>query len=191
MLSPFRRAAITVLACITSAVPTAAAQPTPPLPPRSAATVIGDLIANAEKQLTGIANEMPADKYDFAPTNGEFRGVRTFTKQVKHAAAFQYLVAASILDEPITADMSDERGPDSVRTKAEILAYLKESFVSLKRAAATIDDKNAFSPIKGVFGSRPDTRLGLIVSAISHSSNHYGQIVEYLRMNGLIPPGSQ
>jgi hypothetical protein len=87
--------------------------------------------------------------------------------------------------------MSDERGPDSVKTKAEILTYLKESFVSLKRAASTIDDKNAFSPIKGVFGSRPDTRLGLIVGAVSHSSNHYGQIVEYLRMNGLIPPDSQ
>ena len=99
--------------------------------------------------------------------------------------------AASILEEPITADIADERGPDSVKTKAEILTYLKESFVSLKRAASTIDDKNAFSPIKGVFGSRPDTRLGLIAGAISHSSNHYGQIVEYLRMNGLIPPGSQ
>jgi uncharacterized damage-inducible protein DinB len=191
MFSPFRRAAMVVLACIASAVPTVVAQPTPLLQPRSATTVIQDLIASAEKQLTGIANEMPADKYNFAPTNGEFRGVRTFAKQVKHAAAVQYLVAASILQEPITADMSDERGPDSVKTKAEILNYLKESFVSLKRAASTIDDKNAFSPIKGVFGSRPDTRLGLIVGAVSHSSNHYGQIVEYLGMNGLIPPDSQ
>jgi uncharacterized damage-inducible protein DinB len=191
MFSLFCRAAMMVLACITSAAPNAAAQPVPLLQPRSATTVIQDLIANAEKQLTGIANEMPADKYNFAPTNGEFRGVRTFAKQVKHAAAVQYLVAASILGEPITADMAEERGPDSVRTKAEILTYLKESFVSLKRAASTIDDKNAFSPIKGVFGSSPDTRLGLIAGAMSHSSNHYGQIVEYLRMNGLIPPGSQ
>ena len=191
MLSRTRCAAMMVLACITSSVPNAVAQPTPLLQPRSATTVIHDLIANAEKQLTGIANEMPADKYNFAPTNGEFRGVRTFAKQVKHAAAFQYLVAASILEEPITADIADERGPDSVKTKAEILSYLKESFVSLKRAASTIDDKNAFSPIKGVSGSRPETRLGLIVGAMSHSSNHYGQIVEYLRINGLIPPGSQ
>jgi hypothetical protein len=58
----------------------------------------------------------------------------------------------------------------------------------LKKAAATVDDKNAFTPIKGVFGSAPDTRLGLIVVAVSHSSNHYGQVVEYLRMNGLVPP---
>ena len=191
MFSPFRRAAMVVLACTTSAVPAAVAQPTPLLQPRSATTVIQDLIASAEKQLTGIANEMPADKYDFAPTNGEFRGVRTFAKQVKHAAAVQYLVAASILEEPITADMSDERGPDSAKTKPEILSYLKESFGSLKRAASTIDDKNAFSPITGVFGSRPETRLGLIAGAVSHSANHYGQLVEYLRMNGLIPPGSQ
>ena len=99
MFSPFRREAMVVLACITSAVPTAVAQTTPLLQPRSATTVIQDLIANAEKQLTGIANEMPADKYNFAPTHGEFRGVRTFAKQVKHAAAVQYLVAASILQE--------------------------------------------------------------------------------------------
>ena len=160
MFSPFRRAAMVVLACIASAVPTAVAQPTPLVQPRSATTVIQDLIASAEKQLTGIANEMPADKYNFAPTNGEFRGVRTFAKQVKHAAAVQYLVAASILQEPITADMSDERGPDSVKTKAEILTYLKESFVSLKRAASTIDDKNAFSQSKAYSAHAPRRALG-------------------------------
>jgi hypothetical protein len=72
-----------------------------------------------------------------------------------------------------------------------VLKYLNESFLYLKRAAATVDEKNLFTPITGVFGSAPDTRIGVIVSAISHSNNHYGQVVEYLRMNGLVPPRTQ
>ena len=139
----------------------------------------------------GVANEMPADKYDFVPSGGEFRGVRSFAKQLKHAAAVQYLVANSILGETVTADQADERGPDRVRSKADVIEYLQGSFAALHRAAAEVDDRNAFEPIKGVFGSQPATRAGLIAGALAHSSNHYGQVVEYLRMNGIIPPASR
>lgn len=164
-----------------------AAQATRTTSPPTAAQVLRDLIAQTEKELTGVAETMPGDKYEFAPTQGNFRGVRTFAKQLKHAAAVQHLVAASLLGEPVTADMSEERGPDSVKTKAEILDYLKKSFAALNRAAGTIDEKNAFAPIKGVFGGGPDTRVSAMVVALTHSSNHYGQVVEYLRMNGLAP----
>jgi uncharacterized damage-inducible protein DinB len=150
-----------------------------------------NLVTSIEKQLTGIATEMPEDKYTFAPTEGAFRGVRNFAKQIKHAAAYQHLVAATILNERVTADMVEERGPDTVQTKAEVLQYLKESFDALKRATATVTATNAFEPIKGLSGAKPDTRLGLIVMAVVHSSNHYGQVVEYLRMNGLVPPRTQ
>lgn len=165
------------------------AQATPQAP--SPAQLALNLIASIEKQLTGVADEMPAEKYEFAPTEGNFRGVRNFAKQIKHAASVHHLVAATILDERVTADMADERGPDAVKTKAEVLQYLRDSFTALKRAAATIDHTNAFAPIKGAFGSAPDTRVGLIVMAVVHSSNHYGQVVEYLRMNGLAPPRTQ
>jgi uncharacterized damage-inducible protein DinB len=175
---------------VSLAAPTAAQQTTPS-PAPTATQTIQELIAGIESQLTGVAQEMPDDKYEFAPTQGAFRGVRNFAQQIKHAAAVHNLVAASILGEPVTADMSDERGPDSVKSKADVLKYLAESFAYLKKAAATIDEKNAFSPIKGVFGSKPTTRLALIVLAVSHSNNHYGQVVEYLRMNGRVPPRSQ
>jgi uncharacterized damage-inducible protein DinB len=172
-------------------VATAAGAQSNAVQPGPATQVIQDMIARIEKQLTRVAREMPEDKYEFAPTEGAFRGVRNFARQIKHAAAVHHLVAASILGEPITADMSDERGPDSVKAKTEVLKYLDDSFSYLKRAAATIDEKNAFTPIKGVFGSAPDTRIGLIVVAVSHSNNHYGQVVEYLRMNGIVPPRTQ
>jgi uncharacterized damage-inducible protein DinB len=159
--------------------------------PGAAAAALEGLISNTETLLMGAATEMPEDKYGFTPTVGEFRGVRTFAKQVKHAAAVQYLVADSILGDPVTADMADERGPDSAKSKAEIVEYLKGSFGALHRAAQTADDANAFAPIKGVFGSAPTTRAGAIAGALAHSSNHYGQMVEYLRMNGIIPPASR
>lgn len=175
-----------VLACVA----VAAAQSTQPKRPPTAAQIVRDQVASIEKELTGVASEMPDDKYEFAPAQGAFRGVRNFAKQVKHAAAVNHLVAATILGERITADMSDERGPDSLKTKAEIVKYLKDSFANLNRAAATIDDKNAFAPIKSASGS-DDSRMGLVILALTHSSNHYGQLVEYLRMNGLVPPQSQ
>jgi uncharacterized damage-inducible protein DinB len=177
---------------VVSLVPAASlAQTAQPADARPTTQVVSGLVASIEKQLTGVAAEMPEAKYDFAPTEGAFRGVRSFAKQIKHAAAVNHLIAATILGEPMTADTSDERGPDAVKTKAEVLQYLKDSFAALRRAAATVDEKNAFAPIKGPFASASDTRLGLIVLAVSHSSNHYGQVVEYLRMNGIIPPGSQ
>jgi uncharacterized damage-inducible protein DinB len=157
----------------------------------AAAAALQGLISNTETLVTGAAREMPAEKYDFAPAAGEFRGVRTFAKQLKHASAVQYLVAVSILGEPVTAEMSDERGPDSVKSKEDVVKYLEGSFAALHRAAATVDEMNAFAPIKGVFGSAPATRAGLIAGALAHSSNHYGQIVEYLRMNGIVPPASR
>jgi uncharacterized damage-inducible protein DinB len=156
--------------------------------PRAVSQVIDALIRSTEKDLIGVAETMPDDAYEFAPTNGNFRGVRNFAKQVKHAAAVHNLIAASILGEPISADVADERGPDSLKTKAEILKYLKDSFAYLHRAVSTIDESNAFAP----FGQTArDTRMGLTVTALSHSSNHYGQMVEYLRMKGLAPPQSQ
>jgi len=156
-----------------------------------ASTALQALVSTSETLLMGVANGMPADKYDFVPSGGEFRGVRSFAKQLTHAAAVQYLVANSILGEAVTADQADERGPDTVRSKADVIEYLQGSFAALHKAAAAVDDRNAFEPVKGVFGSQPATRAGLIAGALAHSSDHYGQVVEYLRMNGIIPPASR
>ena len=160
-------------------------------PAGSATSSVLEMVAGIEKTLTAVAEEMPEAKYEFVPTHGAFRGVRTFARQLKHAAAVQHLVAATILGERVTADMSDERGPDAVKTKAEVQEYLKQSFVALRRAAATVNDTNAFAPVKGPFGEASNTRVGLVMLAVSHSWNHYGQVVPYLRMNGIVPPRTQ
>src|SRR6266853_2069108 len=95
-----------------------------------------------EKVIVSAAEAMPADKYSFAPTNGEFKGVRTFGQQIKHAAAANYILSARALGIKPPEDAGDETGPDSLRTKTEIIAYLKGSFVSLHKAAAAIDTEN-------------------------------------------------
>ena len=136
---------------------------------------------------------MPADKYPFAPTNGEFREVRSFAAQLKHAAATNFILAAAILGEKPRADAGDETGPDSLRTKADVIQYLQDSFAYLYKAVATLDDSNtviASAPISPMpKGSA--TRLGYAVEALMHGFDHYGQLVEYLRMNGIVPPASR
>jgi uncharacterized damage-inducible protein DinB len=146
-----------------------------------------------ENRVVSAADAMPANKYVFAPTEGEFKGVRTFAQQVKHLAATNYILAAAALGKQPPASAGDEMGPEAVRTKPEILEYLKESFVQLGRAIDAIDDNNATvktSPISPLQGTTP-TRLGLTVEALIHAFDHYGQIVEYLRMNGIVPPASR
>jgi uncharacterized damage-inducible protein DinB len=143
--------------------------------------------------IVSAADAMPADKYGFAPTDGEFKGVRTFGQQVKHLAATNHILAAAALGEEPPTGAGDEMGPETVRTKAEILDYLNGSFEHLARAIDAIGDKNAavksspISPLK----STETTRLALTVEAMIHAFDHYGQMVEYLRMNGIVPPASR
>src|SRR5215468_12301729 len=68
-------------------------------------------VAFLEKQLVDTADAMPANKYSFAPTVGEFKGVRSFGEQVKHLAATNFILAAGALGEPPPADAGDETGP--------------------------------------------------------------------------------
>ncbi len=158
---------------------------------RHAVPVLDDWVTGIEQLVVPAADAMPEDKYSYAPTNGEFKGVRTFAEQVKHLAAANYQWGARILGEEPPVGTENEAAPDSIKTKAEVMEYLKGSFACLHRAAAAIDEKSAFSPIKGASGTWQRTRLGLLVAALAHSSNHYGQMVEYLRMNGIVPPASR
>ena len=151
------------------------------------------LFTIVERNIVSAAEAMPADKYSFAPTNGEFKGVRVFGEQIKHLAATNHILAAAALGEDPPRDAGDEQGPDSIHTKAEILNYLKESFKHLHRAMDLLDEKNPSvksSPISPFQGDGA-TRLGLIVESLLHSADHYGQMVEYARMNGIVPPASQ
>ena len=157
-------------------------------PSRTTREMMDSWVTQIEKLVVPAADAMPEDKFSFAPSDGEFKGVRTFAEQVKHLAAANYQLGAGVLGEEPPAGTKNETAPDTVKTKAEIMEYLKGSFTVLLRAANSIDEKNMNEPILKK-GNR--TRLWLVIDAVAHSSNHYGQMVEYLRMNGIVPPESR
>jgi uncharacterized damage-inducible protein DinB len=151
------------------------------------------LMKIVEREIISTVDAMPADKFGFAPTDGEFKGVRTFGQMVKHFSATNHILAAAALGEEPPADAGDELGPENVRTKAEILTYLKGSFVHLEKAVQAIGQTNIpvnASPISPLKRGEV-TRLALITETLLHAYDHYGQMVEYLRMNGVVPPASR
>lgn len=140
-------------------------------------------------EFIGAADAMPEDKYSFAPTSGEFKGVRTFAQQVKHVAAVNYIFGSTILGEKPPVDVGGESGPDSLKSKAEIMKFTKDSFDYLQKALASITAKNQLDEVS-LFGMKL-TRGGLGAFSTAHPFDHYGQMVVYLRMNGIVPPASR
>jgi uncharacterized damage-inducible protein DinB len=159
--------------------------------PRTVTEVLSNTVKNLEHDLVPAAEAMPEDKFGFSPSNGEFKGVRTFAEQIKHIAAVNYELAAAILSEKPPVDIGDESGPASVTSKADILKYLNDSFVYVHKAIDTINEKNLTGTVKSPFGEYKVTRLGLATTVAWHGFDHYGQIVEYLRMSGIVPPASR
>jgi len=155
---------------------------------RMAATV-DQQFAMLEQSFVSLADAMPAEKFGFKPTTGEFANVRTFGEQVKHVACgnFGFFNQVEKKDPPAGCDAG---GPDPARTKAEIMAYLRESFTYARHVLRTMTSANAMEPVNGPYGG-PSTRLGIATLAVWHASDHYGQLVVYLRMNGIVPPASR
>jgi uncharacterized damage-inducible protein DinB len=155
------------------------------------AQVLDRSVSGIENEFVSAADAMPEDKYSFAPTAGEFKGVRTFAQQVKHVAAVNYLIGASILTQKPPIELGGENGPDSITSKADIIKFLKDSYAYAHKAVNTVDEKNQVDPIPSPFGQGQTTRLGMSALVVAHGFDHYGQMVVYLRMNGIVPPASR
>jgi uncharacterized damage-inducible protein DinB len=156
---------------------------------------VGDVllgtIMHLQRTFLPLAMAMPEDKYEYAPTSGEFKGVRTFAQQVKHVAASNYIFASAITGEKPPVDVGDGEGPASMKSRAEILKYVTDSFYYVQKAVVKINAKNVISPIKNPFGEGQATRLSMATLIVGHCNDHYGQLVVYLRLNGIVPPASQ
>jgi uncharacterized damage-inducible protein DinB len=158
------------------------------------ASVLDKQLTIVEKEFVEAAEAMPEDKYSFAPTAGEYKGVRTFGEQVKHVGDANYQFYSRILGQPAPSNQ-DANGSSAVKTKEQILKYLRDSFALGHRAIATITAENAVIPLMDASG-KPlqgafSTRLAMASIGCWHSFDHYGQMVEYLRMNGIVPPASR
>src|ERR1700679_2723302 len=98
-------------------------------------------LSSTEREVVGLTEAMPADKFNFAPTNGLFTGVRTFALEARHIAFEINTVASAMLGEPIPGQDHDN-GPDNLTTKADIVKYLKDAFAHAHRAVATLTNEN-------------------------------------------------
>jgi uncharacterized damage-inducible protein DinB len=157
--------------------------------PKSIAESVSGTLEFAEGNFLGLAETMPEDKYSFIPTAGKFDDVRSFGEQVKHVACSQ-LAFFNEVEGKKPPDDCEKGGHDLAKTKAELIKYLKDSFEYSNRVLATLTVKNALDRVEGRYAG-PNTKLGISVVAIWHITDHYGQLVEYLRMNGIVPPMTQ
>jgi uncharacterized damage-inducible protein DinB len=148
-----------------------------------------ELLNLFEQEFMGVAKAMPADKYGFAPpsTNGaKYEGVRTFAQEVAHVSQANYYFGSTILGEKMPADA---RAISKLTTKDELLKAAEGSFAYAHKALASITPENSYVAIDGVDGLHTRSVIASFISA--HGYDHYGQMVEYLRMNGVVPPGSK
>jgi hypothetical protein len=148
-------------------------------------------LSGAEKEFVSLAEAMPAKAYNFAPSAGEFKGVRTFAQQVKHVAAVNYMIGAAILGAKLPRDTGGESGPASIATKEQIVPFLKDSFAYLHKAMLTLTAQNLAQSIQSPFGKNQTPRSSLALEAAAHCFDHYGQMVVYARMNEIVPPASR
>src|SRR5438270_25793 len=161
--------------------------------PQTVTQVLDHSVSNVEHEFVSAADAMPEDKYSFAPTNGEFKGVRTFAEEVKHIGFANHLFFGPLMGETIdTKNIQQEsNGPAELKTKAEIVQYLKDSFALGHKAIATITAGNQVTPLDKPVFPFLSTRLAIANIGTFHPMDHYGQMVEYLRMNSIIPPASR
>jgi hypothetical protein len=161
-------------------------------PPPTIASAVDREISGIEKQILEVVEAMPEDKYNFSPESlnipgSDYKGVRTFAVQVKHVAASNYFIWSPLTGEKLPEGLKDGNGPPNVNTKADIIKFLKESFALGHKAAAALTTENMLQAPE----HSKSTRLHLATFGVTHAFDHYGQLVEYLRMNGIVPPASR
>jgi hypothetical protein len=171
----------------------AASATQPQQPEASLASSVDREITSIEKQIVDVAQAMPEDKYNFSPEGlnipgADYKGVRTFAVQVKHIATSNYYIWSHITGDKLPEGLGDDgNGPANLKNKAEIIKFLKDSFALGHKAAATLTTQNMLQPAE----NSKSTRLLLAEFGVAHAFDHYGQMVEYLRMNGIVPPASR
>jgi hypothetical protein len=149
------------------------------------AKTFDEMLTALETEFTSAAEAMPADKYGFAPpsTGGaKFDGVRTFAQEVTHVAQANYFYGSAVGKMKPDVDM---KALAALTDKVQVLKALAASFAFAHKAIATLTPHNAFESVRG-----DTTRAALAGGVVAHAFDHYGQMVEYLRMNGIVPPAS-
>jgi uncharacterized damage-inducible protein DinB len=160
--------------------------------PATVSRLFDGQLKSVESEIVSLVEAMPAEKINFAPTAGAFKGVRTFAEQAKHVAAVLYMVSAAANEEKVPVDLgTGESGPASIQSKEQVVQFLKDAFAYGHKAMATLTAENLTKMVKSPFGEGQMAKGGALSIAVSHTFDHYGQMVVYARMNGIVPPASR
>lgn len=184
--------AMSLLGTNATAASTAAPHPQAAQPPASIAALVDQHVSAIEKLVVGAAEAMPDDRFNFTPASlhlpgSDYNGVRSFAVEVRHIAASNYFLWSPLTGDKLPEGLKDGNGPENLKTKAEIIQFLKDSFALGHKAAATLTTENMLQMPEGSKSSR----LHRAEFGVAHAYDHYGQMVEYLRMNGIVPPASR
>lgn len=158
-----------------------AAQSRDAAPPSGAVTTSRILWQQVTRNIMTTAEELPDSLYAYRPTPE----VRSFGELFGHIAGSQYLFCAAAMGKPERAEDAVEK---STTTKAGLVAALKESTEYCNRAYAQSDA--AASATTKLFGE-DQTRLFALTMNAQHNGEHYGNLVTYLRLNGIVPVSSR
>jgi len=135
------------------------------------------------RKLIAMAEDFPEDKYDFKPTPAQ----RSFAEQLLHAAGANYFFTNPVMGKEPPAAEDPKR--DQYKSKADIVAFVKKSFAD---GAAAIQSKGENGLMQTVvYGDQKARVLDIAYGIIEHSGEHYGQLVVYYRLAGLVPPESR
>jgi hypothetical protein len=161
-------------------------------PPPTVASVMDHQISAIEKLIVDAAEAIPEDRFNFSPESlniagSDYKGVRTFAVQLKHVAASNYFIWSPLTGDKLPEGLKDGNGPENLKSKTDIIRFLKDSFALGHKAAATLTTENMLQAPE----HSKSIRLRLTTFGVAHAYDHYGQMVEYLRMNGFVPPASR
>ncbi len=161
--------------------------------PPSPARVFETQLTSLEREFVPLVEAMPESLFTFAPSAGAFKGVRTFAMQSKHVAFVTYEISAVLLGEKNpSAGGPDENGPADVQSREQVVKYVKDAFAYAHKALAKLTSENLMEQTVDPFNPKGKrTRLDSAIILISHPFDHYGQMVEYARLNNVIPPASR
>ena len=175
--------AILIGCALVTAIPATVAQTSPPVTKAdSAAAVLNGILSDAERVFVDVAEAMPASKFEYRPTTGDLTDARSFAETIKHVIWANYFLAAKVSGSTETVDKA---AIESMTDRGRILEQLHESFVAAHKAIDTLSPDNM---LKG--GQGRAARLGSAAFLTAHTMAHCGELVEYLRMNGIAPPKS-
>jgi uncharacterized damage-inducible protein DinB len=138
------------------------------------------------KKIIEMAEDFPEDKYNYKPTPE----VRSFAQLMLHIGGSNYYFTNAAVGREV-APAEDDPSRDKYKTKKEIVAYLTKSFADGAAAIKKRGERGMAGAVKNPFGERMITLNSFCRDFVEHSAEHYGNLVVYYRLNGMVPPASR